>query len=501
MMEATQSFPLKELLQTLPMAEVVGVLPDKIGKIACDSREADFGDLFVAIRGGEEKDRHDFIPQALARGVGAVVAERRMPTGNTPLIVVDNCRLALAQMAARYFEYPDRQLSMVGVTGTNGKTTTALILRSVLEAAGRKCGYVGTLGVAIDKEIKKGRNTTPEAFELYQLLNRMVIAGNVAAVLEVSSHALALGRVTGMHFGVAVFTNLTRDHLDFHGSVESYLAAKLRLFEERPEFNEGQAVINVDDPSARVLLDCLRVPALTYGYDVNADVRMRSAVPSERGTAIELDTPDGDIVLDVRLVGYFNFYNVMAAFTCGLVMGLDADSIRAGIEAVDNVPGRFERIELGQNFQVIVDYAHTPDALERVLTAARDLANERLLCVFGCGGDRDRGKRPEMGRIAFGLADKLYVTSDNPRSENPNDIIDEILTGVGARGEVIKEPARLEAVRNALGDAREGDLVVIAGKGHEVEQIIGDEVLVFDDRQVARETLRAMGHGNYRPEL
>ena len=501
MVTTLEKCSLDDLLQVLPAAEVIGEPSAYVGKIECDSRRVEAGDLFVAINGGEEADRHEFIPEVLARGASAIVAERNVPTGDTPLILVDNCRSALARMAGRYFGYPDRSLRLVGITGTNGKTTTALIVSSVLEQAGEKCGYIGTLGYQIDGAIERGRNTTPESAELQELLYRMVAAGNHAAVLEVSSHALALDRVAGLHFDVAVFTNFTRDHLDFHETEERYLGAKLRLFQDRPEFANGRAAINSDDPMANLILEGLSVPAVKYGYGCDADVQVVGTDFSERGTRIELATPLGNTTLNVRLTGYFNCYNVMAALATGVALGLDLGSICKGIEAVDNVPGRFERIELGQDFTVIVDYAHTPDALERVLQAGRGLTTGRLLCVFGCGGDRDRGKRPEMGRIASVLADKVYVTSDNPRSESPDAIIDEIITGISPDFDVARHPDRLEAVRVALADAGDGDLVIIAGKGHEAEQIVGERVLAFDDRQVVRATLRHLGFGNDQLEV
>jgi UDP-N-acetylmuramoyl-L-alanyl-D-glutamate--2,6-diaminopimelate ligase len=492
---------LGDLLDVLPAAEVIGEPPERIGKIEFDSRRVEAGDLFVAINGGEEVDRHEFIPEVVARGASAIVAERNVPGGGTPLILVDNCRSALARMAARYFGYPDRSLRLVGITGTNGKTTTALIVRSILERAGEKCGYVGTLGYQIEGAIEKGRNTTPEAPELHELLRCMVAAGNRAAVLEVSSHALALDRVAGMHFDVAVFTNFTRDHLDFHKTEGQYLAAKLRLFQDRPEFANGQAAINLDDPMASLILEQLTVPVVTYGYGRDADVRVVGSDFSENGTRIEVETPLGNATLNARLTGYFNCYNLVAALATGVALGLALEPICRGIEAVDNIPGRFERIELGQSFTVIVDYAHTPDALERVLKAGRELTSSKLLCVFGCGGDRDRGKRPEMGRIASVLADKIYVTSDNPRSENPADIIDEIIAGVDSDCNVGRHTDRLEAVRTAVADAADGDLVIVAGKGHEAEQIVGDRILAFDDRQVVRSTLRDLGFATDHTEL
>ena len=392
---------------------------------------------------------------------------------------------------------------MVGITGTNGKTTTAFLVRQVLEAAGEGCGYVGTLGGLVRDDLEKISNTTPEAPELYRLLRDMVAAGKRAAVLEVSSHGLALERVAGIRFKAAIFTNLTRDHLDFHRTEQCYFAAKARLFEELDRTWGGKALINIDDPVAPILLERVDVPVLTFGCRPEAQVRLLEANPTDEGTLLHLQTPLGEIEVSSRLTGWFNNFNVLAAVACGLALEIEPEAICRGIAALDNVPGRFERIVAGQPFEVIVDYAHTPSALENVLAAARPLARGRLICVFGCGGDRDSGKRPLMGRIAGELADRSIVTSDNPRTESPEKIIDEIVAGIGKGGEVRILSDRREAIQEALSAAVSGDVVVIAGKGHETGQILSDRVVDFDDRRVARQVLASLngdretrGHGN-----
>ena len=478
------------LLEVLPRFQVRGSTNICIGKIKCDSRQVEEGDLFVAIRGGEEQDRHQFIPDALARKASAIVAEDEVQTGSTTRILVENCRTALAILAARYYNYPDRELLNVGLTGTNGKTTTAFMLRQVLEAAGINCGYVGTLGCQVGGRLEKTENTTPEAAELHAILRSMVEAGKKAAVLEVSSHALALQRVAGVQFRVAVFTNLSRDHLDFHQTEENYIKAKAELFKELKNAWGGRAVVNIDDEAAPMMLEQVDVPVFTFGYSKEAQVRLLQTEATAEGMALQLQIPDGKIQVHTRLTGRFNCYNVLATVTSGLALELEPQAICHGIAALENVPGRFERVAVGHGYEVIVDYAHTPAALQIVLQTARELASGRLICVFGCGGDRDRGKRPMMGRVAAELADVVYVTSDNPRTESPEKIIDEIMVGVGGDVATRIFSDRREAILDAVAMAVPGDVVVLAGKGHEEGQDLGDRVIDFDDRLVAREALR-----------
>lgn len=484
---------LRELLGVLQGARTVGPVDVEIGKIACDSRRVCQGDLFVAIRGGEEQDRHQFIPQALDRGAVAIVAEEEVDSGTATRIIVENCRQALARLAACFYKFPDRELLMVGITGTNGKTTTAFLTRQILESHGVRCGSLGTLGGLIDSDWEKTDNTTPEADDLHRMLRGMVEAGKSAAVLEVSSHGLALDRVEGIQFNAGVFTNLTRDHLDFHQTEEEYFNAKARLFEGLDEERGSRAIVNIDDDAAPRLLARMAVPAVTFGRGEDAHVRLQTVERTEGGMRVNLHTPAGEVEVETHLKGGFNCYNIMAAFSVGLALGIERQAICRGIAEVESVPGRCERIMAGQGFEVIVDYAHTPDALERLLRMARETRPRRLSCVFGCGGDRDPGKRPLMGSIASDWADEVYLTSDNPRSESPEKIISDIAQGIGKECQARIIADRREAIEEALGEAVPGDLVVIAGKGHESVQEVGDSVIEFDDRQVAQSVLLSLG--------
>ncbi|MCC7261224.1 MAG: UDP-N-acetylmuramoyl-L-alanyl-D-glutamate--2,6-diaminopimelate ligase [Candidatus Latescibacteria bacterium] len=468
--------------------EVVGPSDIQIDRIVCDSRHAGPGALFVAIRGGEEQDRHLFIPDALHRGAKAVVVEEPQPSGAFTQIRVASCRRAQAQLAGVLYGHADRELKKVGITGTKGKTTTAFLVQQMLAAAGQPCGYVGTLGCIVGEGLDKSlRNTTPEAADLHRLFRAMREAGKTAVAMEVSSHALALDRVAGVRFEVGVFTNLSRDHLNFHQTSENYFAAKARLFSQ-----SDKAVINLDDPAGRRMAAAVAVPVVGYGRSEDAQVRLLEHRPTPEGMVLRLATPLGEQVLASRLTGGFNCYNILAAFACGLALELDSGAIGRGIAALSQVPGRFERIYLGQDFEVIVDYAHTPASLETVLQTARELTRHRLTCVFGCGGDRDRGKRPLMGEIAGRLADRVVVTSDNPRSESPEAIIAEIAGGLKDSGKAELVADRRLAIERALAGSLPGDVVVIAGKGHEAEQIFVDRTIEFDDRQVAREVLRGL---------
>jgi len=489
---------LRTLLAVLPEAHLeepddpqsgIGYDP-LISGIECDSRRLGPGGLFVAIRGGEEKDRHQFVADAVARGAAAVVVEEQVEAGPAAQVRVPSCRRALAVLAAHYYGNPGEQLRLVGITGTKGKTTTAFLVRQILEAAGWPCGYLGTLGCLVHDQVENSVNTTPEAADLHRLLRAMAEAGKRAAALEVTSHALALERVAGLRFDAGIFTNLSRDHLDFHQTWGKYLEAKASLFAQLKE--GGVAVVNLDDPVAPQVLARIPGPAWTFGRAPQSRVALRRVEPSERGMRLELDTPLGVLMVDTPLTGDFNCHNVMAAVACGLALELAPEAVAQGVAALGSVPGRFERVVGGQSFEVIVDYAHSPASLEAVLHTARGLTRQRLICVFGCGGDRDRGKRPQMGRIAGELADLVYVTSDNPRTESPEAIIAQIAAGVEQPGKLQVRPDRRQAIGEALGAAGDGDVVVIAGKGHEPVQILADRTVPFDDRQVARQVLQEL---------
>ena len=483
-----------------------GSLEVEVRGVRYDSRQIRPGDLFVCIR-GFALDGHDFLRAAWTSGAVAALVER----GDLPesalregtVVRVGDARKGLALVAARFYDYPSRRLTLIGVTGTNGKTTTTYLIESVLRRAGHRAGLIGTIEYRFKGVEMDAARTTPEAPDLQELLERMWRLGADSAVMEVSSHALALHRVDHCEFDVAVFTNLTQDHLDFHGTMESYRSAKLSLFEgleaETTKAAEKAAVINRDDPAADLFLRGARVRSYTYSLEQPADLLATDIRIGLDGIQCRLQTPWGTTAIHSPLLGRYNLSNILAAAATGLHLGASLAEVADGISALHQVPGRCERVEEGQGFGVMVDYAHTPDALERVLRMARECCPGRLIALFGCGGDRDRAKRPLMGEAAVRLADFTVITFDNPRSEDPLRIIREIEDGAKkvwgqGRGYVIISD-RAMAIREALSLAQRGDMVVIAGKGHETYQILGDRTIPFDDRQVAREALRELGFG------
>jgi len=472
-----------------------------------DSRRVEAGWVFVALR-GLKADGADFAHQAIEAGAAAVVAEREpdavrragLASGtpadppNVPWIVVKDARLALAWLAAGFFGHPSREMRVVGITGTNGKTTTGYLVASIFEAAGTMCGLMGTVTYRIGTRELAATRTTPEAPELHGMMREMVGAGCGACVMEVSSHALALRRADGIQFAAAVFTNLTRDHLDFHADMEDYFAAKRRLFEMLPA--DAPAAINADDPRAAAVTEVSRRP-VTYAINRAADVTPGPLSFSFDGLEFDARTPQGAVHVRSPLVGRPNVYNILAAVSVTAALGLPLDAIERGLSRLQGVPGRFERVSSpSDDITVVVDYAHTDDALRNLLEVARPLAARRLITVFGAGGDRDRTKRPLMGMVAARLSDVVVITSDNPRTEDPNRIIDEVNLGAQPetrqRGaEVLTIVDRQEAILHAVGQAAPGDVVLIAGKGHEKYQEIEGESRPFDDVAVAREALEA----------
>lgn len=466
-----------------------------VGGIAYDSREVRPGDLFVCWR-GLRFDGHAFVQEALARGAVAVVAER--PVEGAPVqVVVPDGREALARLSAAFYGFPSRRLRLVGVTGTNGKTTTTHLIKAVLEEAGYRVGLIGTIRHLIGNEVLESHRTTPESLDLQRLLFHMAERGMDYAVMEVSSHALALRRTVGAEYDVAVFTNITRDHLDFHESFEDYAAAKASLFASLDPAGakpRKAAVINMDDPQAGRMCDASRVPVVGYGIGKRTDVYAEDVIVRPSGVSYRAYTPAGVLPLQLQLTGRFNVYNSLAAAAVAWHEGVPLAVIRKALEKVPGVPGRLERVDRGQDFTVLVDYAHTPDSLENVLQTCRGFAQGRVLVVFGCGGDRDRGKRPAMGAIAARLADVVIITSDNPRSEDPEAICREVEAGVLAAGpppggyHVIVE--RRDAIREAIRLAQPGDIVLIAGKGHETYQVFRDRTVHFDDREEAAHALK-----------
>ena len=476
----------------------------EVTELAYDARRVTPGALFVCVP-GSRADGHDFAAEAVVRGAVALVVERPLDLP-VPQLVVADARRAMALAADAFFGYPTRELEVAGVTGTNGKTTTAFLLYAILAAAGRRPGLLGTIESRIGGERRAVTRTTPEAVDLQRTFREMLDAGDRSCAMEASSHGSELKRLVGVRFAALVFTNLTQDHLDLHGTLERYFDAKRRLFVE-PDVDGRRppAAVNVGDAYGRRLADDLRSLGerpLTFGLDGAADVRPEELVVTPAGARFVA----AGIPLETRLRGRFNVENVLGAVAAARLLAAEDEAIAAGVAHVTGVPGRFEAVDEGQPFTVLVDYAHTPEALANVLTEARALAAGRLVCVFGCGGDRDRGKRPLMGAAAARLADAVIVTSDNPRGEEPLAIIEEILAGIGplgdassdgdaAAGAVEVEPDRAVAIARALEQAGPGDVVVIAGKGHEQGQEFRDRTIPFDDREVARHALRRLTAG------
>jgi UDP-N-acetylmuramoyl-L-alanyl-D-glutamate--2,6-diaminopimelate ligase len=458
---------LERVIAALAPADVLRRAPVEIGDLAYDARAAGPGSLFFCVP-GSRADGHDFAADAVANGAVALVVERPVDL-DVPQLVVPEVRRAMAPVADEFFGRPSEELQIAGVTGTNGKTTTAFLLYSILAAAGRRPGLLGTIESRVGGERRPAIRTTPEAIDVQRAFREMLDAGDRSCAMEATSHGSELGRLDRVRFAALVFTNLSQDHLDFHGTMERYFEAKQRLFlEGRPP-----AAINVGNDWGRKLA-ADRPDALTFGFSDEAEL----------GPA-ELDG------IELKLRGRFNAENALGALAASRLLGIEDEAIARGLEAIRGVPGRFESVAEGQPFEVIVDYSHKPEALESVLRTAREMTSGRVICVFGCGGDRDRGKRPLMGRIASELADVAIVTSDNPRSEDPQAIIDEILAGVTADVEV--EPDRAAAIERAISTADDGDVVLIAGKGHEQGQEFADRTIPFDDREVARDVLRRLG--------
>jgi UDP-N-acetylmuramoyl-L-alanyl-D-glutamate--2,6-diaminopimelate ligase len=460
----------------------------EITALAYDHRRVEPGTLFFCVP-GFTRDGHEFAHDAVERGAAALVVQRPLGLA-VPEVRVSDVRAAIARAAARFYGDPTARLAVVGITGTNGKTTTAFLARTLLEAAGRRCGLLGTVTSVVGGERRPVERTTPEAIDLQETFAEMVAGGDDACAMEVSSHALALHRADGVRFAAAVFTNLTQDHLDFHSTMEDYFQAKRRLFAS----DAGVRIANLDDPYGRRLAEEF-TDTITFAIDADADYRASGLRSSFAGSEFTLHSPDGEVALSVPLPGRFNVANALAAWAAARALGAAPELLADALARAGRVPGRFEPVEEGQPFAVLVDYSHTPDSLENVLTAARELAEHRVIAVFGAGGDRDRGKRPLMGEIVARLADVAIVTSDNPRSEDPEAIVDEILAGAGATG-TEREVDRRAAIARAVALAEPGDVVVISGKGHEQgQEFAGGRKEPFDDVAVAREALLAVRAG------
>jgi len=488
---------LKQLVNELAPIRVEGPLDRDVTGIAYDSRRVTPGMVFVAIP-GRKTDGHEFINTAIDRGASAIICEKNgFVSQRATRIKVADAREALAWAAAAFYQHPAKKLRVIGVTGTNGKTTVAFMVKQILEAAGVNCGLIGTVRYEIGERMIPAQRTTPEALDIQQMMAQMLRADCQACVMEVSSHALEQKRVCAVEFDVAIFTNLTQDHLDYHGTMENYFAAKKKLFAALADANKrAGAVINLDDAfGARLSKEtCVEAP-LTFGLNQGAKIRATQIKLAPDATEMVIETPAETFSCRLPLIGRHNVYNALAAVGAGLVLKVGAHPIQTALNSMTPVPGRLENIPLGQPFGLFVDYAHTDDALRNVLTTLREITSGRLLLAFGCGGDRDAGKRPKMGQVAAQLADFTIITSDNPRRESPAEIaarIEEGYRSVRRQGYRI-ELDRKRAIDEIVRLAKSGDTVLIAGKGHETCQEFEDTVIPFDDRIHARETLETLG--------
>ncbi len=477
------------LSQLSPFISTAGENPE-ITSIENDNRKVKKGSLFICIK-GYTVDGHDFAVAAEKNGAAAVLAERELPLG-IPVIVVSDTKRALPILADYFYDHPTHNLQLIGITGTNGKTTITHLIEQILSDAGKQTGLIGTMYTKISGQIEETKNTTPESLTLQKRFKKMVDVHVESAIMEVSSHALVEGRVHGCDYDVAVFTNLTQDHLDFHKTMDEYKRAKGLLFSQlgnayydtRPKY----AVLNADDPASKEYIQVTAAKVVTYGIDQESDFRAASIKMTASGTAFQLQSPFGVLPIDMKLMGKFSVYNVLAAIATSAVSGIAIDSIISSLENVKGVSGRFEAVDAGQDFTVIVDYAHTPDSLENALNTVRQFAKKRIFVVAGCGGDRDRTKRPLMAEIACRLATDPVFTSDNPRTEDPETIIQEMESG--AKGKTYKKIIdRKSAIEYVINEARAGDVILIAGKGHETYQQIGREFFDFDDRLVAKHAI------------
>lgn len=494
---------LSQVAAELPGAVLDGDADPEITGLAYDSRRTSWGDLFVCIE-GFIKDGHDYAAEAVAKGARALLVQRKLPL-EVPQLIVDDSRSAMGRAAAVIYRNPSRALRVIGITGTNGKTTTAYLVKAIMQAAGRRCGLIGTIEQWTGDQADEGARTTPEAADLQRLMRRMVDNGCDCCVMEVSSHGLALHRTMGTEIDVGVFTNLTQDHFDFHHSYEDYRRAKQKLFSALPrgsakrppnvagarDLKASWAVINLDDPEAPHFIEASKAPVITYGLSEGSDIRAEQVFVEADGVSYTARTPQGDVDISLRLTGRFNVYNSLAALSVAVAEGISLEKAAQGMaEAV--VPGRFESVRAGQPFSIIVDYAHTPDSLRNALVTARALTQGKVICVFGAGGDRDRSKRSLMGETAAELADYSFVTSDNPRSEDPISICRDVAEGFRRAGtgsyDIVVD--RREAIRQAIASASPGDLVLIAGKGHETYQEFQHHKIHFDDREEAERAVR-----------
>src|SRR5213082_1098489 len=484
---------LKTLLSATPVRQVFGSVDRPVENIAYDSRRVQRHTMFVALR-GEKSDGHEFIGQAIEKGASVIVAEREEQNPRATCLIVENTRRALADFAATFYGHPERKLKLAAVTGTNGKTTTTFLIKHICESDGLRCGLIGTVRYEIGERLLPAIRTTPESLDLQELLAQIVNAGCKAAAMEVSSHALAQDLTRGLEWNVAVFTNLTQDHLDFHGTMKSYVESKMKRFTglgSQKRKRKPTAIVNIDDRYGEQLLDKIdkRVAVITYGMGMRADFRASNYRVESSGTSYQLDARGKSYLVRLPLIGRFNVTNSVAALAAANALGINLRDAVFSLGKSPQVPGRLELVPAKRQFQVFVDYAHTPDALGNVLKTLRELEPQRLIAVFGCGGDRDRQKRPLMAEMVDRLADYSIITSDNPRKEDPNAIIAKIEKGFRSN-RYEKMVDRTQAINRAIALARPRDIVLIAGKGHENYQEFGDYTIPFDDIQVARRAIK-----------
>ncbi|MBM7624375.1 UDP-N-acetylmuramoyl-L-alanyl-D-glutamate--2,6-diaminopimelate ligase [Sporohalobacter salinus] len=487
---------LSEVVTGLNIEVIKGDLENKIAGIAYDSRKVESNYLFVCIE-GFTNDGHDYIEEAINSGAMALLVEKEVEVDSEVTVIkTKDTRLGLAEVSAAFYDYPSQKLKVIGVTGTNGKTTNTYLIESILKKAGYKTGLIGTIKNKVGDQIFDSQRTTPEALDIEALFSQMAEKGVTHVIMEVSSHALDLKRVAKIDFDVAIFTNITQDHLDFHDSFNEYLTAKKKLFAGLQDSSEKTAIINIDDPYSDEFLETAKGEILTYSIEKDANLKAKDITVSPTGVEFILESAKGKIELDLNITGLFNVYNTLSAIGAGLSLGVDLKQIKDGLEEIQGIAGRFEIIKEAKDFGVIVDYAHTPDSLRNVLETAHDFVEGRIIVVFGCGGDRDKDKRPTMGQVATELADFAIVTSDNPRSEEPADIIADIEEGIkkadkvkGENSDYVVIEDRSKAINYGIKSAQPNDLVFIVGKGHETYQTFKDKTISFDDRKVARESL------------
>jgi len=480
---------LEELLTGVDTVSFKGDLNIEINGIIYDSRKAKKGDLFICVS-GYKYDGHSYINDALQKGAAAFIVEKDVEVPGAAVVKVENSRAVMPMLASNFYGNPSQKLKLIGITGTNGKTTTTYLIKSIMEANKQKIGLLGTISTQIGDKIYISSRTTPEALDLQCLFREMADSDVDYAVMEVSSHSLELGRVEGSNFRIGIFTNLTQDHLDFHKTIENYGNAKKKLF----YMVSGTSIINIDDEHGKIIAAELKnngKKLITYGIDNAADIMAKNIDITSKGVGFTVITPEYEAELNISIPGKFSVYNALAAASAAYAEGLDRDVIREGLSKVDNVPGRSEIIKTNTPYTVIIDYAHTPDGLQNILASVKEYARGRIITLFGCGGDRDKEKRPIMGNIAGRMSDYCIITSDNPRTEEPMDIIMQIEAGIKSTGcDYICIENRRDAIKFALATAKPDDIVLLAGKGHETYQILSDRTIPFDERDIVEELLR-----------